>query len=92
MPAGAVRKVIARRMLESKLNIPHFYLFDRVDMEPAAAFRRGLEAERGIRVSFTDLIVAAAAHTLAEHPGCNVSYREGMLRRYRTVNINVGGR
>jgi pyruvate dehydrogenase E2 component (dihydrolipoamide acetyltransferase) len=76
-------------MLESKLSIPHFYLFDRVDMEPAAAFRRELEAERGVRVSFTDLIVAAAARTLVEHPECNVSYRAGMLRRYRAVNINV---
>ncbi|MFW6180684.1 MAG: dihydrolipoamide acetyltransferase family protein [Spirochaetota bacterium] len=88
-PAGVVRKVIARRMLESKLTIPHFYLFDQVDMEPACAFRRELEAERGVKVSFTDLIVAAAARTLLEHPECNVSYRDGVLRRYRAVNINV---
>lgn len=88
-PATAVRKVIARRMLESKLTIPHFYLFDQVDMEPAAEFRGELERERGVRVSFTDLVVAAAARTLEEHPGCNVSYRDGAIRRYQRININV---
>jgi pyruvate dehydrogenase E2 component (dihydrolipoamide acetyltransferase) len=43
-PASSVRKVIAKRMLESKLTIPHFYLFDSVDMRKAVAYRATLNA------------------------------------------------
>lgn len=89
VPASSVRKVIAKRMLDSKLNIPHFYLFDQVDMGPAASFRRELEGERGVKVSFTDIVVAAAARALQLHPECNVSYVEGSIRRYGQININV---
>jgi pyruvate dehydrogenase E2 component (dihydrolipoamide acetyltransferase) len=37
--APAIRKVIAQRLLESKLTIPHFHLFDEIDMEEAALLR-----------------------------------------------------
>jgi pyruvate dehydrogenase E2 component (dihydrolipoamide acetyltransferase) len=88
-PAPGVRKVIAGRMLESKLTIPHFYLFDEVDMDGAAAFREEVNAGREERISFNDIIVKAAARVLEEHPECNVSYHEGTIRTYEQININV---
>jgi pyruvate dehydrogenase E2 component (dihydrolipoamide acetyltransferase) len=98
-----VRKVIAKRMLESKLTIPHFYLFDTVDMKSVVALRSRLNAaleagsegraagggERAPRISFNDMIVKAAAAVLARHPGCNASYVDDKIRRYREVNINI---
>ena len=96
-PASSVRKVIAKRMLESKLTIPHFYLFDTVDMQNAVALRSKLNAAAGgdgvnegaPRISFNDMIVKAAAAVLARHPECNASYVDDKIRRYRQVNINI---
>jgi pyruvate dehydrogenase E2 component (dihydrolipoamide acetyltransferase) len=92
-PASPVRKVIAKRMLESKLTIPHFYLFDTVDMENAVALRSRLNAAAdgagAPRISFNDMIVKAAAAVLARHPECNAAYVDDRIRYYREVNINI---
>lgn len=88
-PAPGVRKVIAGRMLESKLTIPHFYLFDEVDMKEAVALRAEVNEGRDERISFNDIIVKAAARVLEEHPECNVSYHDGNIRTYDQININV---
>ena len=94
-PASSVRKVIAKRMLESKLTIPHFYLFDTVDMKNAVALRSRLNApavtggEGAPRISFNDMIVKAAAAVLARRPECNAAYIDDRIRYFREVNINI---
>jgi pyruvate dehydrogenase E2 component (dihydrolipoamide acetyltransferase) len=88
-PASSVRKVIAKRMLESKLTIPHFYLFDSVDMKNAVALRSRLNATGGAKVSFNDMIVKAAAEVLARHPECNAAYVDDKIRHYKEININI---
>jgi pyruvate dehydrogenase E2 component (dihydrolipoamide acetyltransferase) len=87
--APSIRKVIAQRLLESKLTIPHFYLFDEVDMEETAQFRDELNVQGNQKISFNDMIVKAVAVALGEHPECNVSYVDGKLRHYQEININV---
>jgi pyruvate dehydrogenase E2 component (dihydrolipoamide acetyltransferase) len=86
--ASPIRKVIAARLLESKLTIPHFYLFDEVDMKKAAALKDEMGTEEN-KISFNDIIVKAAALALENHPECNVSYHDGVLRTYRDININI---
>jgi pyruvate dehydrogenase E2 component (dihydrolipoamide acetyltransferase) len=100
-PAPLIRKVIAGRLLESKLTIPHFYLFDEVDMGEVVSLRlelnedtdqdRDRNAEPGGvgKISFNDIIVKAVAVGLERHPECNVSYRDGKIRRFREININI---
>jgi pyruvate dehydrogenase E2 component (dihydrolipoamide acetyltransferase) len=102
-PASSVRKVIAKRMLESKLTIPHFYLFDSVDMRKAVAYRATLNAGSAggggaaatpggagaPRISVGDMIVKAAATVLSRRPECNAAYVDDKIRFYREVNINV---
>lgn len=76
MPAGgferrelsAMRRVVAERMTWSAVNIPQFTLSVGVDMTAAAALRKRLIAEIDRKVTFTDLIVKAAAVALREHP------------------------
>jgi pyruvate dehydrogenase E2 component (dihydrolipoamide acetyltransferase) len=91
-PASMVRKVIAKRMLESKLTIPHFYLFDAVDMKKAAALRNALNGAvpaGGAKISFNDLVVKAAAVTLGRHPECNAAYVADAIRFFSEININI---
>ena len=85
----SIRKVIAQRLLESKLTIPHFYLFDEVDMEEAVLLRDKLNSSGSLKISFNDMIVKAVAVALGMHPECNVSYVDGKLRLYQEININI---
>ena len=86
---SSLRRVIAGRMLESKGSIPHFYLFDTVNMGEAVRLREELNAAGGEKISFNDIIVKAAAVALESHLECNVSYRDGRIRRYSEININI---
>ena len=87
--APLLRKVIGKRLLESKITIPHFYLFDEVNMEKAASFRKELNKDGNSRISYNDIIVKAGALALMEYPGCNVSYEDDKIRQYSAANINI---
>jgi pyruvate dehydrogenase E2 component (dihydrolipoamide acetyltransferase) len=87
--APLLRRVIGKRLLESKLTIPHFYLFDEVDMENAARFRNQLNSGPEGRISYNDIIVKAGALALVRYPECNVSYQDDRIRQYKSVNINI---
>lgn len=91
VPLNRMRKTIARRMTESKATAPHFYITVEINMDDAMKMREQLnglvpEAER---ISVNDLIVAAAARTLARFPALNASYREGNLEMHSQVNIGI---
>jgi pyruvate dehydrogenase E2 component (dihydrolipoamide acetyltransferase) len=68
---SAMQRAVARRMTESKQNVPHFYLESEVDMTKAIELRREINrslGEGGTKVSINDLIVKACAASLVEHP------------------------
>jgi pyruvate dehydrogenase E2 component (dihydrolipoamide acetyltransferase) len=85
--APLLRKVIAQRMTESKLNAPHFYLIVDVDMEKMIALRTALNADGSRKFSYNDLLIRAIAITLRNHPDCNVSYIDDKIRRYDKINV-----
>ena len=86
-----MRKTIARRMVQSKTNAPHFYITAAVDMELAIALRKSLNELVGdeSKISFTDLILKAAALTLRRFPQVNVSYMDDKIRMHQRVHIGV---
>ncbi len=90
-----MRKVIARRLSESKYTAPHFYLSVDVAMERCVAARRELNvrAERtdGQKISYNDLVTKACAAALVQHSDVNVTYmdEEGEIRRYAYIDIGV---
>ena len=91
---SAMRKTIARRMSESKREIPHFYLSIRCPMDAVFEARARLNAEladvgREVRISVNDFIVRAAALALREVPAANVSFAGDEMRVHRTVDISV---
>ena len=84
-----MRKVIARRLAESKFTAPHFYLTVAANMENAIAARKVLNAQDGVKVSFNDMVVKAVAMSLKKHPAINSSWIGDVIRRNHHVHIGV---
>jgi pyruvate dehydrogenase E2 component (dihydrolipoamide acetyltransferase) len=91
VPLNRMRNTIARRMTESKATAPHFYVTVEINMDDAMKMREQLNslAPEAERISVNDLIVAAAARTLARFPALNASYREDTLEMHSQVNIGI---
>jgi pyruvate dehydrogenase E2 component (dihydrolipoamide acetyltransferase) len=84
-----MRKVIARRLSESKFSNPHFYETVDIDMEPAMDARTRLNDVSEVKISFNDIIVKACAHSLRRHPDINTSWLDDVIRKHGDVNIAV---
>jgi len=87
-----MRRTTGKRMTESKLGIPHYYVTTNVDMTEALDFRKTINAslsESGGKVSVNDLIVKAAALGLRDHPEVNTSWENGELYQHDAIDINI---
>lgn len=93
IPLDEMRKTIARRMAESKRDIPHFYLAAEVDCLNLKNLRAKLapavERRYQSRLSYNDLIVKAAALALERHPGVNASFGGDEILLHPEANIGV---
>ena len=87
---SAMRKVIARRMTESKTTIPHFYITSEVDMAEAMALREMLNAydETLTKISLNDMIVKASGKALVKYPAVNAVYKDDKI--YPGAGVHVG--
>jgi pyruvate dehydrogenase E2 component (dihydrolipoamide acetyltransferase) len=92
VPLSQMRRTIARRMAESTRTVPHFFLTIAVDATELGALRRQLieqlESE-GIKPSFNDLVIKAAAQALRRVPELNVSFAEDALIKHHRVHIGI---
>lgn len=98
-PAGTVRdlsrirRTTGKRMQESKLAAPHFYVTVEVDMAAAAEFRKQVNAQiedSASKLSFNDLVVKAAALALREFPNLNASMQdETQVVDHENIDINI---
>jgi pyruvate dehydrogenase E2 component (dihydrolipoamide acetyltransferase) len=82
-----MRGTIARRLLESKTTIPHFYLDIEVDMGPLLELRTQLNTaleKEGVKLSVNDFILKASADALRRVPAVNASW-EGTAVRYHSA-------
>jgi pyruvate dehydrogenase E2 component (dihydrolipoamide acetyltransferase) len=89
IPLSAIRKTIAKRMTESKLTAPHFYVTVDIDMEPAMAFREQINNATEIKLSFTDVIIKASAAALLNHPYVNGTFLGDRVRLHSYAHIGV---
>jgi len=89
VPTSQMRKVIAKRLAESKFSAPHFYLGIEVDMTNAIAYRKQLNEISEVKLSFNDLVVKCSAHALRKHPAINSSWMGDHIRINHSVNIGV---
>jgi pyruvate dehydrogenase E2 component (dihydrolipoamide acetyltransferase) len=84
-----MRKIIAKRLAESKFSAPHFYLTMEIDMDKAMAARASINEISPVKVSFNDLVIKAAAAALRQHPGVNSSWLGDKIRYNNQINIGV---
>jgi pyruvate dehydrogenase E2 component (dihydrolipoamide acetyltransferase) len=88
-PVSQMRKVIARRLGESKFTAPHFYVTVEIDMGKAWAMRKRMNEVAPVKISFNDLVVKACAVNLRKHPAINSSWQGDSIRVNKDVNIGV---
>ena len=99
MPNASMRKVIARRLLESKQQVPHFYLtvevaIDdlmavRAQLNDYAAKKAGKEGKPAYKISVNDMVIKAVALAMRDKPHCNVSWYDDAIIRYNNVDVSV---
>lgn len=87
-----MRDRIGKRMVQSKLQVPHFYVTTDIAMDQVMNLRRVLNerlAEREIKLSLNDIIVKAAALTLREFPNVNAAFNGDTIVRYGHINVGI---
>ena len=84
-----MRKVIAKRLAESKFKAPHYYLNIEVDMDPAMSFRKQFNLLPETKISFNDIVVKATALALKKHPQVNSQWFDDKMRLNHHVHIGV---
>jgi pyruvate dehydrogenase E2 component (dihydrolipoamide acetyltransferase) len=85
-------RAVARRMSESKSQVPHFYLQCEIDMGKALALREELNAElaaAGVKLTVNDLIVRASALALRDHPQFHRSWVDGKLHQHGAAHVGI---
>lgn len=92
LPVSNIRGVIAKRLLESKTTIPHYYLTVDVNMDKVAKlrskFNKSLEKE-GVKLSVNDFIIKASALACREVPEANSAWMDSFIRQFDAVDVSV---
>jgi len=88
-PVSQMRKVIARRLGESKFSAPHFYLTIEIDMGKTMEARKSMNTVSPVKISFNDIVVKAVAGSLKQHPAINSSWLGDKIRQNGDINIGV---
>ncbi|WP_350287104.1 2-oxo acid dehydrogenase subunit E2 [uncultured Croceitalea sp.] len=84
-----MRKVIAKRLSESKFTAPHYYLTIEVDMDNAKASRSQINGLPDIKVSFNDMVLKACAMALKKHPQVNTTWNNDTTRYNHHIHMGV---
>jgi pyruvate dehydrogenase E2 component (dihydrolipoyllysine-residue acetyltransferase) len=89
-PLTAMRRVIARRLTESKQTVPHFYLTIDCEIDELLKFRTELNGKSdAYRISVNDFVIRAAALALRQVPAANASWSDEAILLWNTVDIAV---
>ena len=100
VPHDGMRKTIARRLVESKQTVPHFYLTIDCELDALLALRSQINAaapmiktEKGevpaYKLSVNDMVIKATALALRDVPDANVSWTEGGMVKHKRADIGV---
>ena len=84
-----MRKVIAKRLSESKFSAPHYYLNVELDMSETITFRKQCNTIPDTKISFNDIIIKACAVALRNNPSVNSQWFDDRIRYNSFVNIGV---
>jgi pyruvate dehydrogenase E2 component (dihydrolipoamide acetyltransferase) len=91
VPVSNIRGTIARRLLESKIQIPHYYLDIEIDAGPLLELRAELNAaleQEGVKLSVNDFILKASAEALRQVPAVNCSWEGTAIRHHSAAHVS----
>ena len=91
VPNSSIRRIIARRLLEAKQTVPHFYLTVDCNIDELLSLRQKLNARAGAdyKLSVNDFIIKAVALALKKVPAANATWTDESIRRYDNIDISV---
>ncbi|WP_116522152.1 pyruvate dehydrogenase complex dihydrolipoamide acetyltransferase [Achromobacter insuavis] len=89
VPHSGMRRAIARRLTESKQQVPHFYLTVDCRMDALLALRAQANQGGAVKLSVNDFIVRAAALALREVPEVNASWQDDAIEFHAGADISV---
>ncbi|MBO1080378.1 pyruvate dehydrogenase complex dihydrolipoamide acetyltransferase [Roseomonas haemaphysalidis] len=95
VPNSSMRKVIARRLSESKATVPHFYVTMDIQIDALLKLRADLNARApkegpgAFKLSVNDLVIKAVARVLRQFPSVNASWTDDAILQYHDVDISV---
>ena len=86
---STMRKVIAKRTLEAKQQIPHFYLTIESNVGKLIELRKKINENNSVKVSFNDLIVKALAMAMKKNPNTNVYWQDNQIYKLNDIDVSV---
>jgi pyruvate dehydrogenase E2 component (dihydrolipoamide acetyltransferase) len=95
VPNSSMRKIIAKRLTESKQSVPHFYLTSHIEIDALLALRAQLndkspkDGPAAFKLSVNDLVIKACAIALRRHPQVNSTYTDDAIIQYHDVDISI---
>merc|ERR1712110_257254 len=90
--ASGIRKVIAKRLQQSKHEIPHYYLTVECRMDKIMALRKEINAtyeKEGVKLSVNDFVIKAVALACKRVPDCNSAWMDTFIRTLHTCDVSV---
>jgi pyruvate dehydrogenase E2 component (dihydrolipoamide acetyltransferase) len=95
IPVTTMREVIARRLLESKTTVPHFYLEKEIDAAALLQVRAAINEKfkrngQNIKLTVNDYILKAAAEALRSVPAMNAAWEGANIRMHGAVHLSFG--
>jgi pyruvate dehydrogenase E2 component (dihydrolipoamide acetyltransferase) len=89
VPHSSIRKTIARRLLEAKTTIPHFYLTVDMVIDDLLKLRKEVNEKGGFKISVNDFVIKACAIALRKMPQVNASWTDEAMIMYENVDVSV---
>jgi pyruvate dehydrogenase E2 component (dihydrolipoamide acetyltransferase) len=92
VPLSSMRRTIARRLVESKQNVPHFYLSADVRVDALLSTRQELNAllaEKNEKISLNDMLIRVCANALRRVPSVNASFTDDAILLHQVVDVSV---
>ena len=86
---STMRKVIAKRTLEAKQQIPHFYLTVESNVDKLINLRKRINDNNSVKVSFNDLIVKAIGLAMKKNPNTNVYWQNDKIYKLNDIDVSV---
>lgn len=91
IPNNNIKKIVASRLLESKMTVPHFYLTIDCMLDSLLESRKELndKADGAYKLSVNDFVIKAAAMALKAYPVANVAWTDAAILQYEHADISV---